>query len=121
MHALFCILVLCAISLFGDILSHAFLCVALNGVTHFFMEVFIMRIESELFVNALCEGLRHMLPCTEIEIDINEIAQTTAINALSEIYQVLHENIENDFEIVEKIVCIFEKYQISSGTTHDFG
>ena len=75
-----------------------------------------MRIESELFVNALCEGLRHMLPCTEIEI-----AQTTAINALSEIYQVLHEDIENDFEIVEKIVCIFEKYQISSGTTHDFG
>ena len=80
-----------------------------------------MRIASELFVNALCEGLRHILPCTEIEIDINEIAQTTAINALSEIYQVLHENIENDFEIVEKIVCIFEKYQISSGTTHDFG
>ena len=80
-----------------------------------------MRIESELFVNALCEGLRHMLPFTEIEIDINEIAQTTAINALSEIYQVLHDDIENDFEIVEKIVCIFEKYQISSGTTHDFG
>ena len=80
-----------------------------------------MRIESELFVNALCEGLRHMLPYSDIEIDVNEIAQTTAIKALSEISDVLHENLENDFEIVEKIVCIFEKYNFSAGGTHDFG
>ena len=80
-----------------------------------------MRIKQELLTNALCYGLRTLLLYTDTDIDVNEIAQTTAVNALSEIYDVLHEGIENDFEIVEKIVCIFEKYHISTGGTHDFG
>ena len=80
-----------------------------------------MRIQQELLTNALSYGLRTLLPYSDIEIDVNEIAQTTAIKALSEISDVLHEDLENDFEIVEKIVCIFEKYKLSAGGTHDFG
>lgn len=39
---------------------------------------------------------------------------------IEEIQQVLM-NKEDDFEIVEDIVCIFEKNNVSAGTCHDFG
>ena len=50
---------------------------------------------------------------------------TIATKALKEIQDVLkHGNIVNgnksDFEIVEDIVCIFEKYNIDAGGCHDF-
>ena len=30
------------------------------------------------------------------------------------------EKIKNDFDVVEEIVCIFEKYNIDAGGRHDF-
>ena len=53
-------------------------------------------------------------------IDPDDIVDTKATKMLGEIQQVLV-NKENDFEIVEDIVCIFEKYNVSAGTCHDFG
>ncbi|MEE1224018.1 MAG: hypothetical protein UH081_02040 [Clostridia bacterium] len=79
-----------------------------------------MRIKSELLINALCDSIRHYLPYTDIEADINEIADTTAIKALSEIQEILHSYDGNDFDTVEKIVCVFEKYNLSAGMAHDF-
>lgn len=50
---------------------------------------------------------------------------TIATKALKEIQSVLKRgNVVNgyksDFEIVEDIVCIFEKYNINTGGCHDF-
>lgn len=77
-----------------------------------------MRIKTELFANAVRDSLINYLPY--MDIDIGEIADTIAIKALSEIQEVLNNYEYNDFEIVEKIVCIFEKYDLSSGSAHDF-
>ena len=54
-----------------------------------------------------------------LEIDIDAIADTTAINIIREIQAVLIKN-PDDFEIVEEIVCIFEKYGVSAEVCHDF-
>lgn len=57
----------------------------------------------------------------DIDINADKIADTTAINALSEIRNVIENNDISDFDAVEQIVCIFEKYKISAGVRHDFG
>lgn len=79
-----------------------------------------MRIKTELFANAVRDCLVSQLPY--MDIDIDEIANTTAIKVLSEIQEVLmnSEIGESDFDIVEKIVCIFEKYNLNGGVVHDF-
>lgn len=53
-------------------------------------------------------------------LGLNEVSNSTAVEMIGEIQQVLM-NKEDDFEIVEDIVCIFEKYNISPGACHDFG
>ena len=53
-------------------------------------------------------------------INPDDIVDTKATKMIEEIQQVLM-NKENDFEIVEDIVCIFEKYNVSAGSCHDFG
>ncbi len=53
-------------------------------------------------------------------IDANEIADSTAIKVLGEIQQVLHSNELDDFQVVEEIVLIFEKYNLDAGVCHDF-
>lgn len=55
----------------------------------------------------------------DLEIDIDAVADTTAINIIREIQAVLIKN-PDDFGIVEEIVCIFEKYGVSAGVCHDF-
>ena len=80
-----------------------------------------MRIKTELLANAISDKIRAMLSYPYIDIDANEIANTTAINALSEIQGVLQNYNYDDFDTVEKIVRIFEKYEISAGAAHDFG
>ena len=54
------------------------------------------------------------------DFNADDIAQTTAILALSEIQEVIQNDEYDDFEVVERIVCIFEKYKISAGVRHDF-
>ena len=57
----------------------------------------------------------------DFEINADEIADTTAINALAEIQNVIQNENISDFDAVEQIVCIFEKYKIDAGIRHDFG
>ena len=54
------------------------------------------------------------------EINADEIADTTAIKALSEIKEIIHDKEKEDFDVVEEIVCVFEKYNIDIGERHDF-
>lgn len=55
--------------------------------------------------------------------DYKEIAKIRSVQVLSEIRKVLvrHKWDGDDFEAIEKIVRIFEKYGLSAGNTHDFG
>ncbi len=75
-----------------------------------------MNIKLELLEN---EIIRNRLE--NIDIDINQIAQTTAISALSEIQRVVQNDKLSDFDAMEEIVLIFEKYNMDCGVRHDFG
>ncbi len=55
----------------------------------------------------------------EYVIDLDEIADTRATRIIEDIQHVL-QNTKDDFDIVEKIVCIFEENGISAGSCHDF-
>ncbi len=56
----------------------------------------------------------------DFEIDANTIANTTAIKILAQIQKILSNEHYTDFEIVEEIVCLFEKYKLNFGGCHDF-
>lgn len=58
-----------------------------------------------------------------INIDNNKfenLIESYAIKALYEIQCVIQKD-EDDFNIVEKIILIMEKYNLDCGTCHDFG
>lgn len=78
-----------------------------------------MDIRLELIRNEIAELLYSNIE--RLEIDINEIAQTAAVSALGEIRAVLENDEYSDFETVDEIVAIFNKYGLSSGGCHDFG
>ncbi|HAL63799.1 MAG TPA: hypothetical protein DCO93_05085 [Clostridiales bacterium] len=81
-----------------------------------------MHLKLELLQNALFQAVREGLNCAEMsgEINADEIADTTAIQALSEIKEIIHDEKKEDFDVVEEIVCVFEKYNIDIGGRHDF-
>lgn len=56
----------------------------------------------------------------KLNIDADEIVSTKAINMLSEVLIAIRDDSLTDFDVVEKIVCMFEKNNIRCGTRHDF-
>ena len=58
---------------------------------------------------------------SKLEYSITDKANSLATEILEEIVSVLREYDLSDFDIVEKIVCIMEKYEIDCGSCHDFG
>ena len=56
----------------------------------------------------------------DFNIDASQIADTTAVQMLSEIQTVIKDESLSDFDAIEEIVCIFEKYSVDSGSRHDF-
>ena len=76
-----------------------------------------MNIKLELLKGSIHDIIDSRL--TDIVINADEIANTTAIKALSEIQSILSSGLD-DFDIVEKIVCVFEKYKLKAGGCHDF-
>lgn len=77
-----------------------------------------MNIKLELLKKHIADYVVNNLEI--FEIDASEVADTVAIAMLSEIQNVLRNENYSDFEAVEEIVCIFEKYKIDCGSCHDF-
>lgn len=75
-----------------------------------------MNIKLELLKNEISELVINSL--SELNLNAYKIADTTAISALSEIHKILKMH-KSDFEIVEEIVCVFEKYNLDYGECHD--
>ncbi len=78
-----------------------------------------MSIKVRLLNDAILEKL--MLHIEDFEIDADEIADSVATYLLDEIQKIIKDDNNNDFDIVEKIVCLFESYHIDCGGCHDFG
>jgi len=77
-----------------------------------------MDIKLELLRNYITDFVNNKIE--DFEIDASQIADTTAIQALNEIQKVIKDESYSDFEAIEEIVCIFEKYNIAAGFRHDF-
>ncbi len=96
-----------------------------------------MGIKKELVMEAIMAMMKENFD-RYLEFDETNVADTVAIQVVSEIQKVLqadyyyydpddyNEILENqgentDFDIVEAIVRIFEKYHLDAGACHDFG
>ena len=77
-----------------------------------------MNIKLELLKSYIKDYIDNNLQ--DFEIDASEIADSKAINILAEIQNIIRNENYSDFDVVEKIVCIFEKYGIDAGFRHDF-
>lgn len=77
-----------------------------------------MNIKLELLRNYISDFVNNKIE--DLEIDASKIADTTAIEILSEIQKVMQNENLSDFDAMEQIVCIFEKYNIDAGFRHDF-
>ena len=77
-----------------------------------------MKIKTELLKSYIADTILEHIE--DLEIDVDKIADTVAIKMLAEIQEILKNDNYSDFEIVEEIVCIFEKYNIDFGACHDF-
>ena len=77
-----------------------------------------MEIKLELLKRHIAEFINFRIE--DFEIDASLIARSTAIEILSEIQKVLQDENYSDFEAIEEIVRIFERYGIDAGIRHDF-
>ena len=77
-----------------------------------------MNIKVELLKNYITDFIKFKIE--DFDIDASQIADTTAIQILSKIQNVIKSEDYSDFEAIEEIVCIFEKYSIDYGFRHDF-
>ncbi len=77
-----------------------------------------MNIKLELLKSYISDFINSNLE--DFEIDASKIANTTAINMLSEIQSIIRNENYSDFDAIEEIVCIFERYNIDFGFRHDF-
>lgn len=83
-----------------------------------------LELNLELCADGIRECIKGQIGTIFTDLDLDKIADTKAIQVLYEIREVLlNYDIEktDDFETVEQIVQIFEKYGISTGSCHDFG
>ncbi len=78
-----------------------------------------MKLKLELIAKVTADYINSRLQM--LDFDVNELADTMAIKALSEIQEIVQNNELSDFDAMEQIVCVFEKYKISAGARHDFG
>ena len=78
-----------------------------------------MSVYSDLLANSLCDFIKEEL--TFKKFNAKKVVNTKAVRILQEIQDVLADDSKSDFDVVEEIVCIFEKYHISAECRHDFG
>ncbi len=77
-----------------------------------------MNIKLELLGSYISDFIKYRIK--DFDIDASQIDDTMAIQMLSEIQKVIKDEQYSDFEAVEEIVCIFEKYNIDFGFRHNF-
>jgi len=77
-----------------------------------------MNIKLELLKNSIFDFINDNLE--SFEIDASKIADTAAINMISEIRNIIEDESNSDFDAIEKIICLFEKNNIDIGFRHDF-
>ncbi len=78
-----------------------------------------MDIRLEIFSSVVSDAIQRAL-AYEI-IDMDDSITSTALTILNEIECIIRDDtILDDFDVVEEIVCVFEKYHISAGFRHDF-
>ena len=77
-----------------------------------------MNIKIELLKSYISDVINSNIK--DFDIDASQIADTTAIKMLFEIQKVIKNEEYSDFDAIERIVCIFEKYNIDFGFRHDF-
>ena len=78
-----------------------------------------MDIKLELLAGAISDAINSRIKY--IDINADEIICSTALEALSEISLVIRNpEIENDFDVVDEIIHILDKYNIDTGFRHDF-
>lgn len=77
-----------------------------------------MNLKLELIAKITADYINSRLQM--LDFNAEEMADTAATLALSEIQQVIQDEQISDFDAIEKIVVVFEKYNISAGTRHDF-
>ena len=77
-----------------------------------------MKIKTELLKAYISYIINERIE--DFEIDANEIADSVAIKMLAEIQEIIKNDDYSDFEMVEEIVCVFEKYKIDFGNCHNF-
>ena len=78
-----------------------------------------MSVYSDLLAGGLCDYIKDELSFRKF--DAKKVVNTKAVRILQEIQDVLADDLKSDFDVVEEIVCIFEKYNISAEGRHDFG
>ena len=77
-----------------------------------------MNIKLELIQNHLSDCLSEAFKMNVIDVD--EIADSSAINILDKIKQIINDDSLTNFGAIEKIVCVLEENNISCGTRHNF-
>lgn len=77
-----------------------------------------MKIKAELLKTYISDFINSWIE--DFEIDADDIANTVAIKILAEIQEIIKNDSYSDFERIEEIVCVFEKYKIDFGNCHDF-
>lgn len=77
-----------------------------------------MKIKVELLKTHISDCINSRIE--DFEIDADDIANTVAIKILAEIQEIIKNDGYSDFERIEEIVCVFEKYKIDFGNCHDF-
>ncbi len=115
-------------ALFSHSLELVETCVAASGVMHFSCvasaaHFFNLRgKEMNVKVELLKSYISDFINCRieDFEINASQIADSTAVQMLSEIQKVIKDENYSDFDAIEEIVCIFEKYKIDAGCRHDF-
>lgn len=73
-----------------------------------------MDVKLELLKKGMLDFIENNLEDFEI------ITNTVAINMLYEIQEIIKNKKYSDFDAIEEIVCIFERYHIDFGCRHDF-
>lgn len=77
-----------------------------------------MNIKIQLLKKHIADFIDNNLD--DFEIDASKIADTVAINMLSEIQNIIKNENYSDFDAIEEIVCVFEKHKIDCSPRHDF-